>query len=314
MRIRPTELGWKGLLLLLALEAAFLATAYSNLFFLLIVFCVVLGSLGAFWTWSNLRGMSVVRLEIPLAAAGATRPVVCELRARRPRSDVHVELLLDEGPVPIAHAPLVAQAQVVHGTLPPRPRGLAAVRAVRLVSRFPLGLFQGRVDLPTAAAIATHPQPLAAAAAEAGIAAGTADRPHAARAASPQELRAFRTGDSPGDVHWKATARRGQPVVKVREREGDGAVVVVLDRRCNPEALERALSIATGLVLPSRTRGATVRLLSQDAAFTLGGDRGPADAALRWLAGASALPADAPPPPRAAGAVHVGAHPAESSR
>ena len=55
--IRPTALGVKGVLLFVALELAFFATDYSNLFFLLLAFSSALGALGAAWSWQNLRNV-----------------------------------------------------------------------------------------------------------------------------------------------------------------------------------------------------------------------------------------------------------------
>lgn len=306
MRIRPTELGWKGLLLLLALEGAFLATAYSNLFFLLIAFCVALGALAAFWTWRNLRGLTVRRLVVPSAAAGLARPVQIDLAAPRPCADVRVELLLEGGAVPVGALAMVGATTTLAGTLPGRARGLVAITGVRLSSRFPLGLFVARCDVPCDAEVVTYPAPTSASARPDARAAMAGDgHQRFTRSATAAELRPFRTGDSLGDVHWKATARRGQPVVKERDREGDAACVLVVDRRCAAAALDLALSAAAAAVLQSRTGSASLRLLSQEAAFTLGQDPAAVEPALRWLAGAAPLPADAPPPPRAAGAVRL---------
>lgn len=302
MRIRPTALGWKGLLLLGALECAYLATAYSNLFFLLITFCLSIGALGAWWTFANLRGLRVVRLDIAGAAAGRSRDVTCVLAARRSRCDLQVGLVLADGVAACGHTTRVDGQREVAGTLPPRPRSIEPVRALRLWSHFPLGLFVARVDLPIEAEVVTWPDPAAAtAASHASVEAG---RMPIGRSASVQELRPFRAGDALGDVHWKATARRGQPVVKEREREGDRMRTFVLDRRVTPAALESALAVLTGAVLAAR-QGQSLRLLSQGANLTLTPDGGGVSAALRWLATASPLPADAPPPPSAHGAVHL---------
>ena len=302
MRIRPTALGWKGLLLLGALECAYLATAYSNLFFLLITFCLAIGALGAWWTLANLRGLRVVRLDMPGAAAGRSRDLTCVLAAPRSRCDLHVGLVLADGVAACGHATRIDGQHKVSGTLPPRPRSVEPVRALRLWSHFPLGLFVARVDLPIDAEVVTWPDPEAATAPN--HASTENGRLPLARSASVQELRPFRAGDSLGDVHWKASARRGQPVVKEREREGDRLRTFVLDRRATPAALESGLAALAGAVLAAR-EGQALRLLSQGADLKLTHDDSGASAALRWLAAASPLPADAPPPPSAPGAVHL---------
>lgn len=303
MRLRPTALGWKGLLLLAALELAFLATAYSNLFFLLLVFCGALGGLGACGALFAVRGLAISRLELPLAAAGSARPVVVDVDAgQRSRFAVEVALVLAEETVPVAVAASLGGAQRVAGVLPARPRGVQAVRAVRLTTRQPFGLFAASVDLPVTAELVTHPAPATGPHAVAGVgdAAGT---PHPApgRAAAVVGLRAFRAGDGLGDVHWRATARRGAPIAKEREPDSGPGRDVVVDRRCGADDLERALAAATDLVLARPGDDAPARLLSQGATFRLGG--GPPRAALRWLAAAGPLPGDAPAPPSPPGAI-----------
>jgi hypothetical protein len=94
-------------------------------------------------------------------------------------------------------------------------------------------------------------------------------------------------------------------VVKTRERQGDPALVFVLDRRCTEAALEQALAVVTAAVLLARTRGASVAVLSQDASLPAAGERSAETALLRWLAAAAVLPADAKAPPRADGAVQL---------
>lgn len=302
MRIRPTALGWKGLLLLAALECAYLATAYSNLFFLLITFCIAVGALGAWWTLANLRGLGVVRIDLAGGAAGRPRDVTCVLKTTRRRGDLQLGLVLADGVVACGRAADVDGQREITGTLSARPRGVEPVRAVRVWSHFPLGLFVARVDLPIAAELVTWPDPDATGAADRALV--ETGRMPIARSASVQELRPFRAGDSLGDVHWKASARRGEPVVKEREREGDRRRTFVLDRRCPPAALEPALAVLAGAVLAAR-HGQALRILSQGVDLVLTSDGSGASAALRWLATAAALPADAPAPPGADGAVRL---------
>lgn len=304
MRVRPTEVGWKGLLLLAALCLAFFATAYSNLFFLTLVFCCALGGLGLVHGISNVRGVAVTRLELPLAAAGEAREVLLDVQARARRCDITVELLTADGAFVVADAPVVAGPGALQAALAARPRGVSPVHAVRVSSRFPFGFFAISRTQPAAATIVTHPDPRPA-----------RNRPEherrdagAARArnlhgTSVAGVRPFRTGDALADVHWRATARRGSPIVKEREPEAERTCTVVLDRRCAVEPLEAALSVAADLVLGARAADRTVRLLSQDAAFTVGHDFGDEQEALRWLAAATELPPSAPAAPPVAGAL-----------
>lgn len=309
MRIRPTELGWKGLLLLASLEVAFLATAYSNLFFLLIAFCCVLGGLGAIWAWANLRPVQLLRLELAAAPAGQRRPVQVTLAAaRHARHDIAVLLRAGRQRLELAHGPRVLGSQLLAGELAPRARGIEQL-PVLLRSTFPFGLFAVTRASSTAVEVVTYPDPTAGTARVRQAARGRGELAApggAARSSSIAGLRPFRTGDAPGDVHWKASARRGTAVVKEREPEAELATDLVLDRRGDEATFERALSVATAHVLHSQATDAALRLLSQDARFVLGRDRGQATAALRWLAGAQRLPDSAPPPPAAPGAIRLG--------
>ncbi len=293
VRVRPTELGWKGLLLLGALIGAFLATAYSNTFFLMLVFCCALGVLACAWTVANVRGLRCVRVDVPVAAAGAAREVVVQLHARRERRDLDVALCVGRATLAAGTAAAVAGTTGVRGTLPARARGVERVDAVRVSSRFPLGLFVAHVDLPCTAEVVTPPAPaLAPVRPRDEAAAGDRVGRRGVRSPSVAELRPFRSGDALGDVHWKATARRGTAVVKEREQLADRALAIALDRRCEQAALEQALAVVAAHERLARERGLTLRVDSQGARFVVGRDRAQAAALLRWLAAAGVAAAD----------------------
>jgi uncharacterized protein (DUF58 family) len=308
VRIRPTELGWKGLLLLASLELAFLATSYSNLFFLLIAFCAVLGGLGVVWALQNLRPVRIERIEVGPGPAGQPRPLQVTLGTGGRRCfDLAVRLRCGRERFEVAHAALLRGTLQLDGALPARARGIETVR-VQLRSTFPFGLFAASRDTGLTLEIVTHPNPelTAATASALGTAAGAVQGDDGFRSSTVAGLRPFRTGDSLAAVHWKASARRGTAVVKEREREADLATDVVLDRRGAVASFEPALAIAAGHVLATVGSERTLRLLSQDTRFVLGPDRSRIAPVLRWLALAQPLPDDAPPPPSAPGAIRLG--------
>lgn len=310
--IRPSALGGKGLLLFAALEVAFLATNYSNLFFLMLAFCAVLGGLGVLWSWRNLRGVQIVELTLPMAAAGSAREGAVELAvalgARRRRFDLEVAIEGEDGPEPVAWLPTCVGGARATCELPPRPRGVCAVERVRVTSTFPFGLFRARLRVPIELELVTHPAPAPNPTQRTGGAADASDDDGAAQRAGRglalAGLREFRTGDAVADVHWRASARRGTAVVKERERDHSPTACAVLDRRCDATVLETALEHAAGMVLAARHR-APLRLLSQDCDLLVDPERGGTRAALRWLAQAAPLPDDAPAPPPSAGATRL---------
>jgi uncharacterized protein (DUF58 family) len=289
VRIRPAELGWKGLALVVALSLAFFATSYSNLFFLLLAFCAVLGGLGAAWALQNLRGIEVLRIDIAAGAAATERPVKVQLRTRRPRFAVEVVLRQGRRSLPLGQIDALVDAVVWQGRLPATPRGIDSWQ-VWLASRFPFGLFAARVATPHRVEIVTYPAPKAATADTGGSASPRDEGMARCGGADAQVagLRQFRAGDSPRDVHWKATARRGAPVVVERERSGALPRNVVIDRRS--DALEAELAIAAAAVLTSGKQ--PVRLRSQGLDVRCDGAADRQAAALRWLAAAGPLPRD----------------------
>jgi uncharacterized protein (DUF58 family) len=310
VRIRPTELGLKGVLLLCALEVAFLATAYSNLFFLLIVFCCVLGGLGLLWTAGNTRGVQITCFEAPIRAAGEPREVRVVLRSTRRAAafDLAVKLTTANECIELAHVPRLGGEHALIATLPAQSRSVLTLAGVQVVSRYPFGLFQVTREVALTAELVTHPRPFTPAelAARSGEGDGELGAITGARSNSIAGLRTFRTGDATADIHWKATARRGQPIVKEREHDTGDTVEIVLDRRCDGERFETALSLVTTAVLEACADQRPVQLRSQDFVANLGGARRSPLPILRWLAAAAPLPDDAPPPPRGgAGAVRL---------
>ncbi len=296
MRIRPTELGLKGLLLLATLELAFLATSYSNLFFLLIVFCCVLGGVGLVTGIRNLRAVRVLGLDVPPGPADTTRPVHLGIAAARRVFDV-VLTLEDAGPgIPLSPLAMLDGRAPPPSSLPALPRGVHDIHRLRIASRFPFGLFELTVRRPLQLEVVTHPLPASAPPASALRRPAGQHDGASAQPATVSGLRPFRTGDAVRDVHWKATARRGVPIVKERDGEVGDARTIVVDRRCSPADLEQALAVATGAVLAAATSLHGVQLVSQGYTVLVPGSQPPPRAVLRWLAQADVLPADAAAP------------------
>jgi uncharacterized protein (DUF58 family) len=294
VHIRPTLLGWKAMSLLAALLLAFFATAYSNLFFLLVTTCAALGGLGAVLAAANLRGLALVACDLPLAAAGDRRTVAVRLAAAVPRCDVHVALRLAGGDAPLGACALVADAATLTTELPPRERGVVAVHGVRLSSSWPFGLFRAHRDVVWAGELVTYPAP--AGDARRSAAGNRGSSPRGEREAGVVGLRPFRAGDSVTDVHWKATARRGAPVVKERDVAPPPTTAVVVDRRLPAPAFAAALAGATADVLEHARRGQPLHLRSQGTRLAMVAQRDAAAPLLRWLAAATPLPADAGSP------------------
>jgi uncharacterized protein (DUF58 family) len=81
-------------------------------------------------------------------------------------------------------------------------------------------------------------------------------------------VRQYRSGDNPRHIHWRATARHGELLVREMERERSSSLVVVLDSRLpegsNKEAagaLELAIGFAAELARAAHIAGNQVTLI-----------------------------------------------------
>ncbi len=85
-------------------------------------------------------------------------------------------------------------------------------------------------------------------------------------------LREYVTGDEPRSIHWKASARSHALKVRQHEAQGVRRCIVILDRSADafqrsvlagdPDAFERAVSIAGSLVLSAQRSGLTTRFVT----------------------------------------------------
>jgi transglutaminase-like putative cysteine protease/uncharacterized protein (DUF58 family) len=112
-------------------------------------------------------------------------------------------------------------------------------------------------------------------------------------------LRAWTPGDGTG-VHWRTTARRGEPVVVDRETRERTGLVVVLGPASTVEGEDAVVARAAGLALGAARAGAEVHLVSSRGAEHLGAQE--ASDLTRWTAVAgSASPESADEAARLAG-------------
>lgn len=309
MRIRPTQLGWKAIVLFLALLLAFFATSYNNLFFLVLAFSVVLFVVGAIRGVWHVQRLSAQLVTVPLAAAGAPRRLDVLVTGPSPGGDVGVALWLapvaaPAHAVPLGSTTLSTGPVPIAAELPPQPRGVLPLTQLRVHTTYPFGLMRCERRLAIAAELATYPTPRDHAALRVfGSVGDELPAAGASRSNVAAGLRPHRQGDELRDVHWKASARRAAPVVREWEPERGEATTVVVDQNLDGEAFEQALAEAAGVVLAASLHDADVELISQGVQFRIGRSARDRDAALRWLAAAGPvatrrthqLPAIAPP-------------------
>jgi uncharacterized protein (DUF58 family) len=112
-------------------------------------------------------------------------------------------------------------------------------------------------------------------------------------------LRPYRAGDDPRDVHWRTSARLGEPVIREYERDRSRALWICLDLRAEPgEPAESAIEIAASIAGAASRRGEPFALATADARVAPGIGQAQLERVLDALARARIrLDAPAPNPP-----------------
>lgn len=304
--MRPTRFGLHGILFYAALVVAFYAAPYSNLFFLLLGFLTLLALGGAWSARRNLAGVSAslaelepvpsgsrVRAPLVLRAPGSARfQIAARLElAGGGRLEGRIDVLEGEAKVELRAASL--------------PRGCHAIERALVESSHPFGILRARRAFVAPAELVVHPAPRALRNAR-SVAESLGELFGGGELGGdlqPASLRDHRDGEGLRGVHWRASARRGRLVVQEWEGGRGEGLEVVLDRRSTSEELEDALATISALVELARAHKETLRVHTQGLSATFGAGNRPWRDALRFLAGADALPADAAAPPPASPSV-----------
>src|SRR5690606_31146431 len=229
--LRPTRAGWLYFALVFAVGFAALNTGNNLLYLvlsLMLAFLVLSGALSE----AALRGLDVERRLPPEWIAGAPGAVVLEIASRQRRVWSHAIWVEDHAAVeddpPVATGRVFALRVAPGGRerrrytwAPPR-RGTLRFRGVRVTTRFPFGLFAKSmwIERPASAVVYPPLAPVPAPAARAAV--PRTGEVRAGRSASPSEvtgLREHARGDPPRRVHWPASWRRGQLLVRHAEGE-----------------------------------------------------------------------------------------------
>lgn len=299
--MRLTGFGLRAGLFYVTMLLAFVATPYSNLFFLLLSFLTLLWLACAWWTPRNLRGVraSLSHVE-PIACDGpASFSIDVEGSARR-HMQVAAEIWLESGARAFGQVAVLEGRSTLRVQVPPLARGIHRVRKAYLASGYPLGLFEARQALEGLDELVVYPRPTERAETRGGgdtLADVLGELPGGQGDLQPSGLRDHTDRDELRSVHWRASARRGSLVVKEWEGGGGSGLELLLDRRAESAALEQALSQISAVVAYARDNKELLVLTSQGLQATYGEGHRPWREALHFLAAAQALPANSPAPP-----------------
>jgi uncharacterized protein (DUF58 family) len=279
---RPRLLLWVGLL---AVPAAALSAIGSRAAIAAAVATGVLTVVVLVDAFLAARPLQDLALEFPATVRTTLdREGTIELRLRNPTGRgrrIRVGLAFPaeidspdpERPVDLpAGAPLVSLAW----SCLPRRRGCFVLAGGVVECGSPLDFWGARRRAGGATEIRVYPSPLRERAGVAAVLmrrplAGMRPRRQVGKGREFEKLREYVPGDSPEDIHWKATARRGRPITRVYQVERTQEVYLAIDGSrlsARPAgepptpALERFVSAALVLALATGQQGDLFGLLA----------------------------------------------------
>jgi uncharacterized protein (DUF58 family) len=293
MEYRVTREGWIYILGIVLVALAAINTG-NNLLFLILASLIASILMSGILSSITLAGVEL-KLDLPEHIfAGQTVRAAVELENEKlslPSFSLRVEaakqkkgqaaVALLETPV---YFPYLPRQQTVKQSVPllfPQ-RGLYRQEAFRIVTRFPFGFLQKarRLDLATEALV----YPAVAASSEflevlPGLQ-GAMESYAKGRGQDLYALRGYLPNDSARHVHWKASARYGELMVREFAREDDCRVLLVFDPQSpaagsapaskERERFERAVTFCAALAWNFHERGALMEFRSVNAATPLG--------------------------------------------
>lgn len=251
--------------------------------------------------------LNVTRAVTPASvAAGDTAHVDVTLSHHGPRATplllVTEQLPQECGPAPRAALGSLAPggARAIRYAVTPPLRGRVPLGPSTVVVRDPFGLTTRHLPIGTHDDLLVVPrtwtlEPVRSLRAPAG---GEGDQPFviAARGDEDQTVREYRDGDDRRRIHWPATARTGDLMVRHEDRPGRRRAVVLLDTRTSvfdtlgaaSPRFEWALSAATSIALHLLSEGYAVSLVTSS--DTIGGGDPESDADTILGFGATVMP------------------------
>ncbi|MBV9775249.1 MAG: DUF58 domain-containing protein [Gemmatimonadetes bacterium] len=261
-RLRFTRSGWILTVGSLVLGVAAIATG-NNLLYLLLGAVLGFIALSGWMSEQTIQGLEVRRRVPAGATAGEPARIVYEVANRKRRLPSFAVEVGEAGFEGRAWIPSLAAGEsiVVRAEHAWERRGVYPLDTVVVATSFPFGLFRKERDLelpgeavvwPRADRRVREPRPsgrrvLVAGQARAGASGGRGEF---------RGLRPYRPGDDPRDVHWRTTARAGEPVVREFERDRSRALWLCLElAAADGDTAEAAAEIVASLAAGAARRG-----------------------------------------------------------
>jgi uncharacterized protein (DUF58 family) len=306
LQIRPTRPAWVLVLIGGALYAVSRSTG-SGWLVVLLAGLAATGVVGFVLPLVALRGATPT-LEVPTDGT-VGRPLRLRLGVTGRARDLRVSVpLLGVAPVAV-DAPSTGVVEAV----PPR-RGVVTSACVDLTAAGPLGLWVARrhVEVALTRPLEIGPHPLAVDLSLPPLAGEADEAEEGCRGDgnAPELVRGARTyvvGDPLRLVHWPATARAGNLMVRELESPGRAPLTIAVDLRGEEDEAEDAASRAAGLALAALRAGVSVTMATAEVDRPVLAPVADPVSVGRRLARAVAGPPPTPPPGHGATVVRVAA-------
>jgi uncharacterized protein (DUF58 family) len=317
MEYRITREGWIYILGIVLVALAAINTG-NNLLFLILASLIASILMSGILSSITLAGVEL-KLHLPeLIFAGQAVRASVELRNEKltlPSFSLRVEAAKKKGEAAAAlletpvYFPYLPRQQGIKQSMPllfPR-RGVYRQEAFRIVTRFPFGFLQKSRRLDLATETLVYP-PVAASSEFLEVLPGLQGAMESQSKGRGQDLYALRgylPNDSARHVHWKASARFGELMVREFAREDDCRVLLVFDPQslaaqtgsasAEHEKFERAVTFCAALAWNFHERNALLEFRSVEASTALGPASENIFAILRHLAVVQPVAPDSQP-------------------
>jgi uncharacterized protein (DUF58 family) len=305
--IRLTSEGTRYVLLTLAVGAAAINTG-NNLLYLLLAMLLSLIVMSGLLSEQSFKQLEFRRRFPDRVFANQPATVslsIANRKTRVPSFSLHVQdvvagVAVDRG-IHLLHAPprsVIVQSYPLLVTQ----RGLHRIEGLKLLTRFPFGLFLKAAMLPVASETVVYPEikPLPTALVHDLTTKGH-DQTVSRRGpgVALYNLRRYNSGDDSRAIHWKTTARQRRLMVRETEAEDQRQVALVLPTAVPDDArpaFEQAVSLTASLVDWFHRQGHAIRLVVGDQEIAGGSGEAHYDAMLRALALCRPVAAGSPAP------------------
>ena len=293
--IRLTSEGTRYVLLTLAVGVAAINTG-NNLLYLLLAMLLSLIVMSGLLSEQSLKQLEFRRRMPDRIFANRPATVSLAIANRKLRLPTFSLRVLDvvageavERGVRLLHAPPRSVTVQSYPILVAR-RGRYRIEGIKLLTRFPFGLFLKAATLPFASETVVYPEikPLPAALVH-DLAGLGHDQTVSRRGpgVALHNLRRYQSGDDSRAIHWKTTARQRRLMVRETEAEDQRRVALVLPTAVPASArpsFEQAVSLAASLAAFFHAQGYALRLLVGSQEIPYGTGEAHYDAVLRALA------------------------------